>query len=305
MFFLALNRSIFFALQSFWRNIWLSLATIFIICLALISINFLIIINGITSSAVAAVKDRIDVSVYINPAVHEAKIEDLKSHLESLPQVKSVVYKSPQDNLDEFTARHQSDASIQETLKELQGNPLGATLIVKAKNLTDYPEILKAIDDPAYNDLIEEKNYNDNQAVIDKINLIADNVKKGGLIVSVIFVIISALIIFNTVRIAIFTRQNEISIMKLVGASNWFIRVPFIFESIFAGIIACLIVVAIMYPLLAFIQPRLSNFFGGAQFDIIGYFNVNWLLFFGGQLIGIILLNIISSIFAIGKYLNV
>lgn len=305
MFLLALSRSFLFAFQAFWRNIWLSLATIFIICLALLSINFLVVINAISDSAIAAVKDRIDVSVYIKPSVREAKISEMKSHLGSLSGVKSITYKSPEDNLAVFKERHQNDPSIQETLKELEGNPLGATLVIKAKQLTDYPDILKAIDDPAYADLIEEKNYDDHQMVIDRINAIANNVKRGGLIVSLIFIIISALIVFNTVRIAIFTRQNEIGIMKLVGASNWFIRFPFILESIFSGIVASLIVTAIVYPLLGLLQPHLISFFGGAQFDIVSYFNQNFILIFGAQMLGIVVLNVVSSIFAIGKYLNV
>ena len=305
MFLLALNRSIVFALQSFWRNIWLSLATIFIISLALLSINFLVVINAISDSAIMAVKDRIDISIYLKPDVRESKIAEMKNNLQTLPQVRSVDYKTPADNLDAFKSRHQNDPNIQETLKELSGNPLGATLVVKAKELNDYPEILKAIDDPSYSDLIEEKNYDDHQLVINRINSIADNVKKGGLIVSILFVIIAILIVFNTVRIAIFTHQNEISIMKLVGAGNWFIRVPFIWESIFCGLISVALVIGIVYGCLSFVEPYLSGFFAGVPFDLVGYFNTNALWIFGGEILGIILINILSSIFAIGKYLNV
>ncbi|MFA5047600.1 MAG: permease-like cell division protein FtsX [Patescibacteria group bacterium] len=305
MFLLALNRSIVFALQSFWRNIWLSLATIFIISLALLSINFLVVINAISDSAVLAVKDRIDISIYLKTDVRESKIAEMKNNLQTLPQVKAVDYKTPADNLDSFKSRHLNDPNIQETLKELSGNPLGATLIVKAKELGDYPEILKAIDDPAYSDLIEEKNYDDHQLVINRINSITNNVKKGGLIVSILFVIIAILIVFNTVRIAIFTHQNEISIMKLVGAGNWFIRVPFIWESILCGLISVALVIGIVYGGLSVIEPYLSGFFAGVPFDLVGYFNGHALLIFGGEILGIVLINIISSTFAIGKYLNV
>ncbi|MFA4871537.1 MAG: permease-like cell division protein FtsX [Patescibacteria group bacterium] len=305
MLLVAIHRSVLFALQSFWRNFWLSLATIFIIFLAFVSINFLIFLSAVSDSAINAVKEKIDVSIYFKPDIRESKINEVKSHLETLSQVKEITYHSSAQNLESFTQRHASDAVISDTLKELAGNPLGATLIIKAKELSDYPEILKAVDNPAYNELIEEKNYDDHRVVIDRINSITNNIRRGGLIISLIFVIIAILIVFNTVRIAIFTHQNEISIMKLVGASNWFIRAPFILESIFSGVIACLLAVALVYPVLSFIQPHLANFFDGAAFDLVGYFNQRFLLIFGGQLLGIILLNIIASSLAIGKYLKV
>lgn len=305
MFLLTFGRSIIFAFQSFWRNIWLSLATVFIICLALLSINFLIIINAISDSAIVAVQNRIDVSVYFKPTVREAKISEVKSQWEGLPQVKNIVYKSPEENLEDFKSRHQNDASIQETLKELEGNPLGGTLVIKAKNLDSYPQILSAIDNPAYSDLIEEKNYDDHQTIINRLNSITGNVKKGALIISLLFAIISILIVFNTVRIAIFTHQNEISIMKLVGANNWLVRAPFIWESIIAGVIACVLVMLIIYPLLSFIQPYFAKYLQGVDFNLIAYFNHHIIFIFGGQLAGIIIINFLSSMLAIGKYLKV
>ncbi|MFA6919391.1 MAG: permease-like cell division protein FtsX [Patescibacteria group bacterium] len=305
MLILSFGRSLIFAFQSFWRNFWLSLATIVIIFLTFLSINFLIGINAVSDSALAAVKDRVDISVYFKPEVPEAKISEIKSHLGSMAQVKEIIYKSPEQNLKEFQDRHKNDANIQETLKELEGNPLGGTLIIRAGQLSEYPEILKAVDNPAYTDLIEEKNYEDHQLVISRINDISDNVRKGAILISILFVLIAILIVFNTVRIAIFTHQNEISIMKLVGASNWFIRAPFILESIFSGIIGCLLALAVVYPLLSLIQPQLSSFFNGANFDLIGYFNGHFIWIVGGQLVGIILLNFISSGAAISRYLKV
>ncbi|MEK7168049.1 MAG: permease-like cell division protein FtsX [Patescibacteria group bacterium] len=305
MFLLSLGRSIIFALQSFWRNIWLSIATIFVVTLALLSINFLVGINAISESAVNLVKEKVDVSVYFKPSIKESKIAEVKSHLETIPQVKSIVYRSPEDNLAEFKSRHQDDQTITETLSEVEGNPLGATLIIKAKKLADYPEILQAVDNPAYAELIEEKSYDDHQTVISRINGLADSVKKGGLVVSIIFVIIAALIIFNTVRIAIFTHNTEIGVMKLVGASNWFVRSPFVIENVISGIIACIISTITIYIILFFAQPYIVNFFQGVDVNLISYFNIHFIAIFGLELLGIVLLNIVSSLLALGRYLKV
>ncbi len=305
MFLLSIGRSILFALQSFFRNIWLSVATVFIIFLAFLSINFLVAINAASQYAIDAVKNKIDVSVYFNPTIKEDKILEVKNHLETLSQVKELTYLSPEKNLAIFKQAHINDTVIQETIDELDGNPLGAILVVKAKQLTDYPEILKAIDNPAYAELIESKSYDDHQIVISRINDIANGVKKIGLIISGIFVVIAGLIVFNTVRIAIFTKQNEIGIMKLVGATNLFIRAPFIIESILSGIIACILAILAVYPILSYAQPYLNTFFEGANFNLIGYFMDNFAIIFGGELLGIIILNVASSAVAIGKYLRV
>lgn len=294
-----------FAVQSFWRNIWLSVATVFVIFLAIMSVNCLIMVGVIADSAVTAVKDRIDVSVYFKPEVGESKIAEVKARLESLATVKAVAYKSSEDNLATFKARHASDAKIQETLNELSGNPMGAILVVKANNLSDYPEILSALDDAAYADLIEEKNYDDNQLVINRINAIAENVRKIVLVISALFILIAILIVFNTVRIAIFTHQTEIAVMKLVGAGNWFIRFPFVFESILSGLIGVAVATIFLYPLLSVAQGYLSGFFGGDALNLVGYFNSNFILIFGGEILAIVVINTISSLVAISKYLNV
>ncbi len=305
MFLHALGRGIIFGLQSFWRNVWLSLATIFVIFLALVSVNFLIIVNAIADSAILAVQERVDVSVYLKPEVKESKIAEIKTRFESLVEVKEVAYKSPQENFEAFKAKHQNDPDIQETIAELSGNPMGSTLIIKAKQLDDYPQILSLLDDPAYVDLIEEKNYDNNQLVISRIDLISKNVNRVVLAISLIFIIIAILIVFNTVRIAIFTHQNEISIMRLVGASNWFIRFPFISECLISGVFGLLLTIIFIYPVLSVLQGYLVGFFGGVNFNLIEYFNSNFLIIFGGQLLGILLLNFLASIVAISKYLKV
>jgi cell division transport system permease protein len=301
----AILRGIKFALQSFWRNVWLSIATIFVIFLALMSVNFLIVVNLISDSAILAVKERIDVSVYFNPEVREARISEMKTRFEAMPEIKSVYYRSPEESFELFKERHKDNPRMQETIAELSANPMGSTLIITAKDLKDYPEILKAIDDPSYADLIEEKTYDDNQIVIDRINFIADNVKNVVLGISLIFVIIAILIVFNTVRIAIFTHQNEIAIMKLVGAGNWFIRFPFIFESIISGLLAVVAAMIFIYPILSLIQSYFSGFFDAGTFDLVSYFNANFLFIFCLQAVAIIIINFFSSLVAISKYLRV
>ncbi|MDD2807202.1 MAG: permease-like cell division protein FtsX [Patescibacteria group bacterium] len=294
-----------FAWQSFWRNIWLSIATITIIVLAFISINSLIIIKLVTDTAINVIKDKVDISLYFRPDVTESQVQEVQSYLTSLTQVKDITYVSQADALENFKRLHRQDSVIISSLDELDSNPIGATLQVQAKNIEDYPAIMEVLNNSKYSGLIIDKNFDDHQLYITKIKNFSDNFNKIGLITSLIFLFVAALIVFNTIRVAIYTHRSEIAIMKLVGASNWFIRSPFLMEAIFYGIIACLISIAAVYPILNFIQPYVSNFFLTEQYSITNQFNQYFWEIFGLELVAIILLNIISSLIAIRRYLKV
>ena len=301
----SLYQLIIFSWQTFWRNIWLSIVTITIIVLALVSINFLIVLNIITETAVSLVQEKIDVSVYFKQTVTEPQVLEVKTYLSSLSQVQSIDYVSQQEALQRFRQRHQENTPIIQSLEELEQNPLGATLIVQAKNLDDYPEILSVLDNSKYNELILDKNFDDHKAYIGKLKNIADTINRIGILTALVFIFIATLIVFNTIRVAIYTHRQEIGIMKLVGAANWFIRSPFIIEGIWYGIVATVFAIGIIFPLLNIMQPFVNTFFLTADVSLSGYFRQHFWQIFGVEFLCIILLNAISSFVAIRRYLNV
>lgn len=301
----SIYRVLIFAWQSFWRNIWLSIVTITIIVLTFISINFLIVVNIVTDSAINIVKNKVDISIYFRPDVTEPQVLEVRTYLSSLTQVKDINYVSQQEALQNFRQLHRQDKTIIESLAELEENPIGATLQVKAKDIQNYPEIIAVLDNSKYNNLILDKNYDDHKIYIEKIKNFSDNIKTIGLFTSGIFALIALLIVFNTVRVAIYTHRQEITIMKLVGATNWFIKLPFLVEAIFYGIISCIIAIAIVYPSLGLIQPYINNFFLTDEFNLVGYFNKNFALIFGLEILVIIFLTIVSSSIAMRRYLKV
>lgn len=301
----SIYRIFIFAWQGFWRNIWLAVVTISIIILTFISINFLIVVNITTDAAIDIVKNKVDVSLYFRPDVTEQQVSEVQTYLSSLTQIKEINYVSQQVALEKFRQKHRQDLVIIESLEELENNPIGATLQIKAKNIDDYPAIIEVLDNSKYNNLILDKNFDDHKVYIAKIKDLSDNIRRIGLFASGVFILIALLIVFNTIRVAIYTHRQEIETMKLVGATNWFIRSPFIIEAVFYGIAGCLISIIIVYPLLNFIQPYLENFFLTEEFNITSYFNQNFWKIFGLELLVIIFLNIISSSIAIRRYLKV
>lgn len=303
--FVALYRIIKFSLQDFFRNFWLSAATIIILVLTLITINFLLILNFVTGAVLNEVKDKIDVSIYFKQDVPESQIGNIKSYLLSLPEIKDVFYVTPEEALEDFKEKHKDDTAILESLNEVGKNPLGATLVVRTRDTKDYENILKVFDDEKYDSIIQDKNFDDHQAVIEKITEIAEKAEKTTFGIAGLFAIIAILIIFNTVRIAIYTHREEIGIMKLVGAANWFIRSPYLVSGIIYGIFAVLFSIIITYPLIGFIEPYLAGLFGGASLNLLGFFTDNYLFIFGSQFLGVVILTTVASSLAVGRYLKI
>ena len=305
MFLLSIGRIFKFAAQSFWRNIWLSLVTITIIILAFISINFLILLDYIMTTAVQNVQNKIDISIYFNPDTAEDKVLEVKNFVSSFPQTEAVKYVSQTEALENFRKIHQNDTNIIKSLEELDSNPLPPSLIVKAKKIGDYEEIISLLNNSKYaKELSYDKNFESHQDSIKAIDSISKKINTVGIIVTLIFVIIAALIVFNTIGVAIYTHREEIVIMKLVGAHSAFVAAPFIIEAIFYALFACLFSILILFSILNLVQPHTASFFEDANINLINYFWQNFIQIFGFELIAIIILNSFASIIAIRKYLK-
>lgn len=298
-------RLVKFAFQDFCRNFWLSLVTIITIMLALLSVNFLIAVRVMADAAVDSVRDKVDISLYFKHNASEPLVRSSAKELESLPQVESIRFVSREEALERFTKEHGGNVLLEESIRELDDNPLGHTLVVKARTPEDYAAILSSLDGFEFSDHIETKNYNDYQAAIGRMNEIARNINAAGTAVIAIFALISALVAFNTMRVIIYTRGEEIGIMKLVGATDGFIRGPFILESVMYSVIAWAAACAVFFQLLRVAEPYLAVFLGGGTLDACAYFADNFWNIFGIQLGILVLLNAVSSGMATRKYMRV
>ncbi|NIP32372.1 FtsX-like permease family protein [Candidatus Saccharibacteria bacterium] len=303
--FIPLLRIIKFAFQNFFRNFWLSIITITILVLTLFSINILVLLNFLTSTAISSVQEKIDVSVYFYPEAAEESVQNVRSYLIGLSQVRDVKYISREEALEKFRENHGENESIISSLEELEENPLGATLVIKTHNPNDYPFVLETLDNPEFTQFVQDKNYDDHKEIIERIDRITDRVRNFGIILSGIFVMIAVLIVINTIRVAIYTHREEIGIMKLVGASNWFVRMPFLAEGVLYAFLATLVIIGIIYPLSFFAEPYISGFFETESVGMIDYLNHNFLWIFVTQFVAMSVLNIISTGFALGRYLKV
>jgi len=304
MFLLSFLRVIKFSLQDIARNIWLSIITVVIITLALFSVNLLLAVKILTSATVSAVKEKVDISLYLKSDAPENLTLALKSQIENLDSVKQVDYVSKQAAMESFREKHKNNPEILQALLELGKNPLSPSLIIKPKDINNYDELIVGLN-KIDNGIIESRNFDDHKAILAKINNIAEKANEAGLFVSSLFVVITILVVYNAVRVAIFTHKREIGIMKLVGASTWFIRAPYLISAMIYALLGVIMIVIIIYPFLSLIQPYLATFFSGFEVNLSDYFNSNFLLIFGLEFLVASLVNVLASLVAVGKYSKV
>jgi cell division transport system permease protein len=300
---LAFYRAIRSGWINFWRNFWLSAAATLVMVVTLAMLTLTLITFNVTNIAVKNIQERVDISVYFKGKVAENQILNIKSHLESLSQVSTIKYISAQQALDDFKQKHAGNALIAESLAQLTDNPLPATLQIKAKTLEQYPQIAAELTKPDYQTYIQKVNFEDNRTVIERLSRILNTIKKLGLGMAVIFSFIAVLVIFNTIRLTIYNRREEVEIMKLVGATNWYIRWPFIVESILYGLAASIITILMTIPILNYLLPRLNLYLGTTLNDKSSSFSLGNIFLL--QLGIAMLLGIISSSIAIRRYLKV
>lgn len=288
--------------SGFTRNIGLSIATIFILIMVISLVTSLFLLQRTTQFLVSALQERMDISVYFKPESKEQEILTVKKEVEKLPEVKNVEYISKDEALARFTEKHKDDAVITESLKELGSNPLFASLNIKAWQAAQYEGVVDFLGQNSAKNLISKIDYSQKKPVIERLFSATSDINKLGIILSVAMALVAILIIFNTVRLAIYNSKEEIEIMRLVGASNWFIRYPFIVQGVIFGFLATLITCFLFSAFLLFAGPKIEMFAAGLSLS--EYFFDNFFFIFFIQLVTGIGIGVVSSLIAIRQYLK-
>lgn len=295
-------------LRGFYRNRTVSLSSIFILTITLSIITSFYLFHAIFNYTLDQVREKVDVRVYFTVDAPETQIVDIKAKLMGLPQVKSVTYTSKDQALSDFKAKHEGDQLTLQALDELGTNPFGSSLSIIAKDTSQYDAIAQELSgstgllgDSA--SAVDKINYYQLKDSIDKLNNIIGWTNTVGFWLSMIFILMSCLIVYNTIRLAIFVYRDEIAVMKLVGASNMFIRGPFVVEAIIYVFIATSISLAMFYFGTIWVTKKTVFFFEGM--NIHAYFTSHFFEITGILLVSGLVLAIVSSLLAVRKYLKV
>ena len=302
------RRVIKWGFLGFMRNSVVSFSSILVLVIALLMIGSTIILSAFLNTTLLDLESKIDVNVYLIPTASEENISKLVKSLELLPEVASVEYVSREQAIEEFELKHQNDQLILQALDELDENPLRPRLNIQAVSPDMYSSIQKYLSNEEFflNEygagFIEKDTYKDHQVVIERMTNLIRGVEKGGVMLAVVLVLISILITFNTIRLAIYISKDQISVMRLVGASKAYVRGPFIVEGIVYGIFAAIIAMASFYPITLSLKRGTESFYGGI--DLFEYYITNFEQIFVVIMTSGILLGAISSYLAVRRYLR-
>lgn len=302
------KRVVLAGLRGFYRNRTVSLSSIFILTITLSIITSFYLFRSIFDYTLNEVREKVDIRIYFKTDATDVQVNDIKNKLVNLSDVKEVAFTSKEQALLDFKKKHEGDQLTLQALEELGTNPFGASLSVIAKDTSRYEAIAEQLDDTSgllgdSKTAIDKVNYYQIKDSIDKLNNIIGWTNTVGFWLSVVFILMSCMIVYNTIRLAIFVYRDEIAVMKLVGASNMFIRGPFVVESILYSVVATALTLVIFFPATIWVTKKTVFFFEGM--NIHSFYTAHLgslllsLLFFG------VLLTSISSLLAVRKYLKV
>lgn len=289
--------------SSFKRHQHLSFATILILVMTVSLVALLFVSHKVLKFTIFQIRSKADISVYFQKGAAETEIFELKQKLAEFSEVKEIEYVSEEAALENFIARHQNEKALMESLAEVGDNPFLASLNIKAFEAQDYEKVVNFLEDDSFSNLINKIDYFKRKSAIEKVFSATSFLDKAGVSVSLALIAISVLVTFNTIRLAIYTQKEEITIAKLVGASNWFVRGPFLVQGVLCGLSAFIFSFVIITFCFYFFSPKITVFFPG--FKLFDFFRQEMGSILAIQIIGALILGIIPSFFAIRKYLRV
>lgn len=302
-----MNASLKRIIKSGWlgfkRNSGLSLATVFIMMMAISLVTSLFLLQKTTDYLVVTLSEKVDMAVYFSEEPSSEQIATIQKELSGLPEVKNLEYISKEQALEKFITRHRGEQVIMESLEEVGGNPLLSSLNIKAFEATQYAAISAFLDSASFKTLIAKVDYNEKKPAIDKMFALTSTISNTGIALSIMLAVVAVLIAFNTVRIAIYNSRDEIETMRLVGASNWFIRGPFLVQGMIAGVLAVSITFLMFGIALWFLSPKIDMIIPGL--NLYAYFFGSFFVVIILQLAAGVGLGACASWLAMRKYLKV
>jgi cell division transport system permease protein len=301
---IALIRRVFKAgWTNYSRDKGLIAANVFILSLAVLTFTTLFTLKTAGDFLVSSIQDKVDVAVYFKFDATEEDIFKIKDQLVGIPQVKDVQYVSQEEALRVFTERHKHDPVLMQSLEEVGKNPFSASLNIKAFQASQYQAVADFLGNASFASVIDKVDYYQRKPVIEKIFSLINGANTLGVVFSVLIALIASLIVFNTIRMAIYNSREEIKVQRLVGASNWFIRGPFLVQGAVAGFFA-FVICFVLFGLICFLVGSRTEFLF-PSLNLFEFFNNNFWYLVLIQIVSGVGLGIVASLVAVRRYLKV
>lgn len=289
---------------NFWRSGVVSLSSIIVLTVTLFIIGGLILAQAYLGASLEEIKAKVDISVSFQSTATEEEVLAVKKNLSALPEVKQVIYRSRDEEYTDFKQRNADNDLIRQSLEEV-GNPFGARLNIEATDPAQYENIatfLRADNalSPDGRSIIYQINFK--KTTVEALAKVIDASERVGLALAVLLIFISLVVTFNTVSLAIYISREEISVMRLVGADNRYIRGPFIIEGLIAGLFAALLALFLLYPATIWLRNATAGIAGSV--NLVAYY-LDHFTYLAGVVLGSgVVVSILASLFAIRKHLR-
>jgi cell division transport system permease protein len=271
--------------HSFYRDREIAIATIFILCLAVSFVSSLLLLKDISQFMVVTIQEKVDVSVYFKEEISEEEIFDIRKEISNFPEIKEIEYVSSQKALEDFVVKHEREPLLLGAIEEL-GRKISS--------------LLEGIE---FGDIIEKVDYYQRKTVIERMHSLNSVITQVGISLSIFLIIVAIAVTFNTIRLSIYNSRKEIKVQRLVGASNWFIRGPFLVQGIICGVLATLVSLLAFSAVCWFLSSKIESYFFDLNISQL-FLQRFWLLLLI-QLATGIGLGVFSSMVAIRKYLKI
>lgn len=299
-----LKRIFNFAVNDFSRNKGISIAAIFVLIVTIMLVSGLFFFQGISNFLISEVQNKIDITAYFKDGTLESDILKVKDQILNLSSdIKDVQYTSKEQALSDFNEKHKDNAVLARALQEVGENPFLGSLSIKTNgDPAQYEELANILQNAEYSKLIEKVDFSQKKDTIDKVYSITSNINRFGIISGIILIIVAMLVVYSTIKLAIDNSKEEISTMKIVGASNWFIRGPYIIQGAIYGVVAFVFCIFITGFFAYFLSSKISVILPG--FSAFNYFLQNFWLLVLIQLGFGISVGILSSFLAVRRHLE-
>lgn len=296
-----------YGVNNFSRNAWLTVAATAIMTITLLVVFTTFVSRNVLIDTVGVIRDSVDMSIYVKTDIADEDVATIENNLKSLTTVKDVRYVSPEDAQKEFARANASNPGALEALNEAT-NRFPGTYRVKVADINNTKEL----QDFVKNNAVIKENIDpnrqpsfagDRKSAIENIGRAVGVAEKAGLVASIVFVAISSLIVFNTIRMAIFNRKDEIQMMKLIGADKSFIRGPFLVEAMVYGAIAAVIATVLGLAILQASSAKLLEAGVNVQ-NTLEYITTYMPLVMLCMIVLGCLIGVVSSLLATQRYLK-
>ncbi len=300
-----LKRVFRFAFTDFYRNKGMSVAAIFVLVITISLLTGLFFLHGVNTFLVKTIQEKIDITAYFKSDTSEQDILNVKDELiKDSPEIKSIEYVSKADALAIFNERHADNSVFSSALTEIGDNPFLPALNIRTfGDPAQYQQIANILNQPQFSNLIEKVDFSQKKDTIEKVFSITSAINTFGLMLAILLTLVVILVVFNTIKLVIDASKEEIATQRLVGASSWFVRAPFVIEGALFGVISFILCFLIAGFTAYFLAPALAVIMPG--FNLFNYFLSNMLLIAFIQLGGGVALGVVSSFIVVRKYLKV